>query len=106
MTPSSNGSRVKLSALLSLALSCYCFSTLSFAQADYSLVNVRDTVHIVNCGSCHLPYSPALLPMKSWVGIMAGLDDHFGEAVEMSEENLQHILAYLEKYALAEVSNR
>ncbi len=102
MTPSSNGSRVKLSALLSLALSCYCFSTLSFAQADYSLVNVRDTVHIVNCGSCHLPYSPALLPMKSWVGIMAGLDDHFGEAVEMSEENLQHILAYLEKYARAE----
>ena len=33
---------------------------------------------------------------------MAGLDDHFGESLEMSEENLQHILAYLGKYALAE----
>ena len=102
MTPSSICSRVKLPGLLGLALSCYCFSTLSFAQADYSLVNVRDTVHIVNCGSCHLPYSPALLPMKSWVGIMAGLDSHFGEVIQLSDENTQHILAYLEKYALAE----
>ncbi|MFP6827207.1 MAG: hypothetical protein VB977_14015 [Pseudohongiellaceae bacterium] len=100
MNTESVSSRIKLSALFSLALSSCCVSTLSLAQADYSLVNVRDTVHIVNCGSCHLPYSPALLPMQSWLGIMTGLDHHFGEVVELSEDNLNHILAYLEIYAL------
>jgi hypothetical protein len=38
--------------------------------------------------------------MKSWLGIMTGLDNHFGKAVELSEENSTHIIAYLEKYAL------
>ncbi len=31
------------------------------------------------CGSCHVPYPPAMLPAQSWAGIMAGLDRHFGE---------------------------
>lgn len=38
--------------------------------------------------------------MQSWLGIMAGLDDHFGEAVELGDDNSHHILAYMEKYAL------
>ena len=78
------------------------YADIANAQADYTMINARDTVHINSCGSCHLPYSPGLLPMKSWMGIMAGLDSHFGNAVELSEENVAHILAYLEKYALAE----
>jgi UPF0042 nucleotide-binding protein len=36
--------------------------------------------------------------MQSWLGIMTGLDHHFGEVVELSEDNLNHILAYLEKW--------
>lgn len=40
--------------------------------------------------------------MKSWIGIMASLEDHFGSKVELSAANSTHILAYLEKYALAE----
>lgn len=30
------------------------------------------------CGSCHLPYPPQLLPPSSWRAIMNGLDRHFG----------------------------
>lgn len=95
--------RFKVAVLVGLVLSCSGLATIASAQqADYSLVNVRDTVHINSCGSCHLPYSPGLLPMKSWIGIMGGLDNHFGEEVSMSEDNSKHILAYFEKYALAE----
>ena len=93
--------RFKLSAFFCLGLySCICTS-MAIAQADYSMVNARDTVHINNCGSCHLPYAPGLLPVKSWIDIMTGLESHFGSKVEVSEENSTHILAYLEKYALA-----
>jgi len=94
--------RLTLAVAVCAAASTYFSANLSFAQADYSLVNVRNTVHIVNCGSCHLPYSPALLPMQSWQRIMGGLDDHFGEVVELSEDNKAHILDYMEKYALTE----
>ena len=95
--------RLPVAALLAgLATASHFATDESFAQADYSLVNVRNTVHIVNCGSCHLPYSPALLPMQSWQRIMDNLEDHFGETVDLSEENKIHILDYMEKYALTE----
>lgn len=94
--------RLTLAAVIGVIAASYIPANESFAQADYSLVNVRDTVHIVSCGSCHLPYSPALLPLQSWQGIMDNLDDHFGEVVQLSEENKAHILGYMEKYALTE----
>ena len=31
------------------------------------------------CGACHTAYSPGLLPAASWTGLMAHLDQHFGE---------------------------
>ncbi len=30
------------------------------------------------CGACHTPYAPALLPAASWQRLMAGLPRHFG----------------------------
>lgn len=87
-----------IAAVLALGVAINTPNT--FAQGDYSMVNSRDTVHINSCGSCHLPYSPGLLPLQSWALVMAGLDDHFGAAVDLSEEDSAHILAYIEKYAL------
>jgi len=89
------GSLLKRSTIPALLLLC-CWTSFASAQE----VTPRNTVHINNCGSCHLPYSPGLLPVKSWQGIMAGLEDHFGKKVEVSEENAVHIIAYLERYAL------
>ena len=89
-----------VSALVGLSLYSSMGAPSAFAQADYSMVNARDTVHINRCGSCHLPYSPGLLPIQSWAAIMTGLDAHFGTLVDLSEEDSAHILAYLDKYAL------
>lgn len=70
------------------------------AQADYSMVNARDTRHITRCGGCHLPYSPGLLPASSWTAIIASPGEHFGTQIELSTEDADHILAYLKEYAL------
>ncbi len=35
--------------------------------------------HAEECGACHDPYHPSLLPAASWQALMARLDDHFGE---------------------------
>lgn len=35
------------------------------------------------CAGCHNAFHPTLLPAESWKKVMRGLDDHFGEAVEL-----------------------
>lgn len=47
------------------------------------------------CGGCHFPFQPGFLPAASWRNLMTGLDDHFGENAELSDENSQRILAFL-----------
>lgn len=88
--------------LFGLGLYVSIIAPSALAQGDYSMVNARDTLHINSCGSCHLPYSPGLLPIESWTEIMDSLDDHFGTALELSPEDSAHILAYLDKFALEE----
>ncbi len=73
---------------------------LSAAEGDPDRF-VRDSTYVDECGACHLAYPPGLLPVESWQGIMAGLDDHFGESAEMDEETTTHIASYLDQYALA-----
>ena len=41
------------------------------------------------CGSCHFPYQPGLLPAVSWERIMGGLEDHFGENAELDNGDLK-----------------
>jgi hypothetical protein len=31
------------------------------------------------CGACHMVFPPSLLPARSWVAVMSGLKEHFGE---------------------------
>lgn len=47
------------------------------------------------CGECHLAYQPALLPAASWKKILAGLNDHFGEKVELAPADAASIARYL-----------
>ncbi len=42
------------------------------------------TLYQKECGSCHLAYSPRLLPARSWVGLLAGLSSHFGDNAEIT----------------------
>ena len=34
--------------------------------------------YVQECGSCHVPYPPGLLPNESWQRLMANLPQHFG----------------------------
>ena len=51
------------------------------------------------CASCHLAYSPALLPRASWRRVMAGLDQHFGENASLDPATQADILRFLEANA-------
>ncbi len=51
--------------------------------------------YVEECGSCHIAYPPQLLPAPSWVMILNGLDDHFGENAEVDEATRMSLLQYL-----------
>ena len=47
------------------------------------------------CGSCHLPFYPSLLPARSWVRMMDGQDQHFGTDLGLDAPTNAAILAFL-----------
>jgi hypothetical protein len=47
------------------------------------------------CSSCHMAYSPEMLPMRSWRKIMGDLANHFGESAALPEPTRADIEAYL-----------
>ena len=50
------------------------------------------------CGDCHAPFHPSLLPIASWQKMMATLDDHFGEDATLDDQTVAGITAYLTQY--------
>lgn len=51
------------------------------------------------CGACHVPYPPQLLPARSWRTIMGGLDKHFGSDASLDPTAAAEIAAFLERNA-------
>ncbi len=51
------------------------------------------------CGSCHVPYPPALLDAASWRAVMGGLERHFGTDASVEPAARSGILAFLERNA-------
>ena len=51
------------------------------------------------CGSCHIAYSPQLLPAPSWRRIMSQLGQHFGTDATVDAAAAAEIGAYLERYS-------
>lgn len=49
------------------------------------------------CGDCHLPYHPSILPARSWKKIFMQQDQHFGEDLALDSETTRA----LRQYALA-----
>lgn len=47
------------------------------------------------CGDCHTPHHPSLLPAARWEEIMAALEDHFGEDASLDAETTGKIRAWL-----------
>jgi len=59
------------------------------------LRQVNNPTYEEECGACHFVYQPELLPSTSWIRILAHLDDHFGEMIELDDASKKIILDYL-----------
>ncbi len=47
------------------------------------------------CASCHMAYSPGLLPAASWQNLMANLDKHFGTDASLAPADTSQIGSWL-----------
>ncbi|MBE9528824.1 MAG: cytochrome b/b6 domain-containing protein [Proteobacteria bacterium] len=57
---------------------------------------VENELWFGECGeSCHGVFHPTLLPEKSWVLVMAGLDEHFGDDASLEPDEVEEILKFL-----------
>ena len=54
-----------------------------------------DGTYVKECGACHMPFSPQLLPAASWRKVMASLDNHFGESASLDAGTREAITGYL-----------
>jgi len=63
----------------------------------------RDPLYVKECGSCHFPYSPGLLPARSWMRQLDRMEKHFGESVKLAPDTRAQLQDYLTKNA-ADVS--
>lgn len=63
------------------------------------LTPVNNPTYKEECGACHFAYQPELLPSGSWGRILAGLENHFGEAIELDPESKKIIGEYLKANA-------
>ena len=54
-----------------------------------------DPVYKAECGSCHVPYPPRLLPAQSWRELMARLDRHFASDASLDAKAQEAVSRYL-----------
>ena len=62
---------------------------------ESNLKRVNNLIYMEACGGCHFVYQPELLPSSSWMEILANLDDHFGDTVELDDGSRRVISEYL-----------
>ena len=66
-----------------------------YRQRSVGVAAVSSLIYKEECGSCHMAYQPGLLPTRSWVKIMTGLEEHFGDNAELDAEALKNITNFL-----------
>lgn len=64
-------------------------------SGETSLKPVMDPAYKETCGACHFAYQPELLPSGSWGKILANINEHFGEGIDMDAESRRIIGKYL-----------
>ena len=47
------------------------------------------------CATCHIAYSPRLLPPESWRKVMSGLNKHFGSDASLNDKDTKEITDFL-----------
>ncbi|MCU7939619.1 MAG: diheme cytochrome c [gamma proteobacterium symbiont of Bathyaustriella thionipta] len=75
------------------------FSRILSSGKTPGVAPITNPQYLEECGSCHFPYQPGLLPARSWRRVMADLEDHFGESSELPPEDATKLTDYLVKNA-------
>jgi hypothetical protein len=81
-------------AAISLALSAVVFQRAQAGGGHY-YPPVSEPVVKEECGACHLPFAPAMLPAKSWQSMMGDLKNHFGDDASLDAATADRITRYL-----------
>jgi Dihaem cytochrome c len=75
-------------------------------QSSNQLPPVTNSAYKETCGGCHFPYQPGLLPSASWAQLLASLDDHFGQPLDIDPEALTTLTGYLKGNSADKSANR
>lgn len=73
-------------------------STLALADGGGRL-STDNAKFQAECGACHTPYAPALLPAASWQRIMGNLGKHFGTDASLDAASTRAIGQWLQTNA-------
>lgn len=73
-------------------------STAVFADGG-GRMNTDHAKFQAECGSCHTPYAPALLPAASWQRLMGNLGKHFGTDASLDAASTREIGQWLQANA-------
>lgn len=97
------GSRVLAAAtrLVPAALLAAAFASPVLADGG-GLPAATPRAYLEECGDCHVPYAPALLPAASWARLMAGLSRHFGSDASLEPQVAATLARYLQAHAGSE----
>ena len=66
-----------------------------YKQQSLGVSSISTPLYKEECGSCHMAFSPGLLPARSWQKMMSQLDDHFGDNSELDAETHRTISEFL-----------
>ena len=86
-------------AMFMFSLGLFCTACADDDSGKGYLPSVDNTTYKDECGACHFTYQPGLLPYGSWEKILAALDDHNGESLDISPESKVMIAEYLKTNA-------
>ncbi|MGW8169203.1 MAG: diheme cytochrome c [Sulfurovaceae bacterium] len=56
---------------------------------------VKNAIYVKECGSCHFPYQPGLLPQRSWTKMMGNLENHFSSDASLDDTTTKYLVNYL-----------
>ena len=85
----------RLCLALAMLVSTIASASAVHAEGGANLPPVADSVTVKECGACHIPYQPQMLPARSWRAIMADLGNHFGDNATLPDKTRSQIEAYL-----------
>ncbi len=51
------------------------------------------------CGDCHMPFPPQMLPKRSWHQLLTHLDQHFNEDASLDPKTTTDISTFLQNYS-------